>query len=84
MRLSEREPEFAGVLAPYAKLSPPYGAEAEEFHGHLLELFKRADEGVPPYSAAEFADLAAWLAGHGDGLPTTGAGSGRWTRAAGR
>jgi hypothetical protein len=72
MRLSAREPDFAGVLAAYARLEPPYGAEAEELHDHLLELFGRAVDGVPPCSAAEFAELAAWLAAHGDGLPTTG------------
>jgi hypothetical protein len=75
-RLSEREPDFAGVYAAYAKLTPPYGEEAERLYRHLAELFGRADEGVPPCSAAEFAELAAWLAEHGDGLPTVG-----WQRA---
>jgi hypothetical protein len=72
MRLSEREPDFAGVYAAYAKLTPPYDEEAGRLHDHLLELFGRADEGVPPCSAAEFAELAAWLAVNGDALPTTG------------
>jgi hypothetical protein len=39
---------------------------------HWLNLFGRADKGVPPCSAAWFAKLAAWLDVHGDGLPTTG------------
>jgi hypothetical protein len=72
LRLSAREPDFAGLLAAYAKLTPPYGDEAERLHDHLLELFGRADEGVPPCSAAEFAELAAWLEANGEGLPTTG------------
>jgi hypothetical protein len=71
-RLSEREPDFAGVYAAYAKLTPPYGEEAERLYRHLAELFGRADDGVPPCSAAEFAELSAWLEANGDGLLTTG------------
>jgi hypothetical protein len=69
-RLSEREPDFAGVYAAYAKLKPPYGDEAERLYRHLAELFGRADEGVPPCSVAECAALAAWLAAEGESLPT--------------
>jgi hypothetical protein len=72
LRLSQREPDFAGVYAAYAKLTSPYGEEAERLHDHLLELFGRAVDGVPPCSAAEFADLGAWLAAHGDSLSTAG------------
>ncbi len=53
-------------------LTPPYGDDAERLHWHLAELFGRAVDGVPPCSAAEFAEFAAWLAAHGDGLPVFG------------
>jgi hypothetical protein len=75
-RLSEREPDFAGLLAAYGRLVPPYGEEAERLFRHLSELFGRAVDGVPPCSGAEFAELEAWLAAHGDSLPTFG-----WGRA---
>ena len=69
--LAAREPDFAGLLRAYRALRPPYDAEAAEgLHGHLCELSARAEAGVPPCSAAEFAGLAAWLAANGGSLPT--------------
>ena len=69
--LAAREPDFAATLAAYRATVPPYGGEeACLLHDHLLELGSRALDGVPPCSAAEFADLAAWLAEHGASLPT--------------
>jgi hypothetical protein len=44
-------------------LRRPEGDEAERLHGHLLELFGRAADGVPHCKAAEFADPAD--RGHG-------------------
>ena len=68
--LAAREPDFSGLLKSYRALRPPYGEEAERLHGHLCELSARAEAGVPPCSAAEFAGLAAWLAANGESLPT--------------
>ena len=70
--LARREPDFAAALAAYRALTPPYGDEAGRLHDHLCALAARADAGVPPCSAAEFAGLAAWLAEHGEALPATG------------
>ena len=68
--LTAREPDFATALAIYRKWQPPYGGvAAERSHGHLCELGRRALDGVPPCSVAEFAGLAAWLAANGAGLP---------------
>lgn len=71
-RLTEREPDFVGLLAAYKRLAPPYADEAERLFRHLSELFGRAVDGVPPCSAAEFAELAAWFEANGDALPTIG------------
>ena len=69
--LAAREPDFAAALAAYRATRPPYGTEeAGRLHGHLLELGRRALDGVPPCSVAEFVELAAWLAAHGTSLPT--------------
>ena len=69
--LAAREPDYAAALAVYRKWQPPYGSvAAERSHGHLVELGRRALDGVPPCSAAEFAGLAAWLAAHGASLTT--------------
>ena len=69
--LTTREPDFAAVLAAYRATRPPYGTdEAGLLHEHLCELVWRALDGVPACSAAEFAQLAAWLAEHGGSLPT--------------
>ena len=69
--LADREPDFAAALAVYRRWTPPYGgAAAERSHEHLCELGRRALDGVPPCSVAEFAVLAAWLADRGPSLPT--------------
>ncbi len=69
--LAAREPDFAAALAAYRATRPPYGSEeAGLLHDHLLELGQRALDGVPACSAAEFAELAAWLAANGAALPT--------------
>ena len=69
--LAAREPDFAAALAAYRATGPSYGGEeAERVHDHLWELGRRALDGVPACSAAEFAGLAAWLAEHGAALPT--------------
>ena len=69
--LADREPDFAAALAVYRRWTPPYGgAAAERSHEHLCELGRRALDGVPPCSVAEFAGLAAWLAEYGAALPT--------------
>ena len=69
--LTTREPDFVAALAAYRAQRPPYGTEeAGLLHDHLLELGQRALDGVPACSAAEFADLAAWLAEHAGALPT--------------
>ena len=71
--LAAREPDFAGLLRAYRAMRPPYDAVAAEgLHGHLGELSARAEAGVPPCSAVEFAGLAAWLAANGGSLPTVG------------
>ena len=58
-------------MAAYRATRSPYGTEeAGRLHDHLLELGQRALDGVPPCSAAEFAELAAWLVEHGAALPT--------------
>jgi len=58
-------------MAAYRATRPPYGGEeAGLLHDHLLELGQRALDGVPACSAAEFVELAAWLAAHGTSLPT--------------
>ena len=69
--LTTREPDFPAALAAYRAQRPPYGTEeAGLLHDHLLELGQRALDGVPPCSAAVFADLAVWLVEHGGSLPT--------------
>lgn len=69
--LAAREPDFPAALAAYRAQRPPYGTEAAGvLHDHLCELGRRALDGVPACSAAEFAQLAAWLAEHGATLPT--------------
>lgn len=69
--LAAREPDFAATMAAYRATRPPYGTEEAGLrHDHLLELGQRALDGVPACSAAEFAELAAWLAEHGGSLPT--------------
>ncbi len=69
-RVGDREPDYAAAIRAYGDLRPPYGDEAQRLHGHLCELIGRAADKTPPCSAAEFAVLAAWLADHGDALPT--------------
>ena len=69
-RVGDREPDYAAVIEAYGVLRPPYGDEAQRLHDHLCELVGRAADQTPPCSAAEFATLAAWLADHGDALPT--------------
>ena len=69
--LAAREPDFAAALAAYRATVPPYGGEeAGRLHDYLGEMGRRALDGVPACSAAEFAGLAAWLAEHGGSLPT--------------
>ena len=69
--LAAREPDFAAALTIYRRWTPPYGGvAAERSHEHLLELGRRALDGVPPCSVVEFAELAAWLAEHGGAIPT--------------
>ena len=63
MRLAEREPDWARLLAAYRKVSAVPGAESEVLHEWLSELFLRAQRGVAPCSEAEFAELAAWFRG---------------------
>ena len=70
LRLGDREPDYAAAIRAYGELRPPYGDEAERLHGHLCELVGRAADKTTPCSAAEFADLAAWLSAHGNALPT--------------
>ena len=72
LRLADREPDYAAAIQAYGELRPPYGGEAERLHGHLCELLVRAADKTPPCSVAEFACLAAWLAAHGDALPSAG------------
>ena len=72
LRLGDREPDYAAAIEAYGELRPPYGEEAERLHEHLCELVGRAADKTPPCSAAEFAVLAAWLAAHGDSLPSAG------------
>ena len=68
--LAAREPDFPAALAAYRGLRRPYGTgEAVRLHDHLWELGRRALDGVPACSVAEFAGLAAWLAAHGGALP---------------
>ena len=68
--LAAREPDFPAALAAYRGLRRPYGTgEAVRRHDHLWELGRRALDGVPACSVAEFAGLAAWLAANGAGLP---------------
>ena len=61
MRLAEREPDWARLLAAYRKVSAVPGPESEALHEWLSELFLRTQRGVPPCSEAEFAGLAAWF-----------------------
>ena len=69
--LAVREPDFPAALAAYRALRRPYGTdEAIRLHDHLWELGRRALDGVPACSVAEFAELAAWLAAHGEAIPT--------------
>ena len=61
LRLADREPDWARLLAAYRKVYAVANAESEALHEWLSELFLRADRGVPACGKAEFAGLEAWF-----------------------
>ena len=61
LRLADREPDWARLLAAYRRVFAVPGGESEALHEWLSELFLRADRRVPACGEAEFAGLAAWF-----------------------